>query len=306
MAIIPDTSQQLAQFSGGNLDELLIRNPYDVDAARQQGPKATVLKNENASPMPMYFQMGDPTSVFQDIRVRRAFSLALDRDVIGKVVYNGEHSQPIMVPSYMGKWSLKVQDLPNDTQQYFKYNPGEAKKLLEAAGATNLQIRIGYPNTFARPEYVKHAETVANFLNAVGVKTSFWVHDYNKEFVDAGKGTRQGYFDKDVVMFASAGAYSDADEWLFAYFHSKSTSNQEHLSDATYDAMVDRERTLLNEDERLKAVRDTTKYLADKMYLVSSGASYQWAVVQPRIRNYEYSNSLSVFTEEYAKLWLAS
>ncbi len=304
IAIITNVAQQYAQFAAGNLDFLDVANPFDVPTIKQENPKATLLKVERASPYPFYFQMGDPTSVFQDIRVRRAFSMAIDRETIGKVVYGGEFVQPVFVPSYMGRWSLKVPDLPPDTQQYFKYNPSEARKLLEAAGQTNLQIRIGYPDTFGTPVYVKQVETAANFLNAVGIKTTYWVMNYQKDFVDGGKGARQGFFDKDVVMYASAGGYSDADDWLFAYFHSKSTSNQERLADPVYDAMIDKERTLTNDAERLKAVREALQYLADKMYLVPTGGTYQWEFVNPRVQSFEYTNSLGVVTESFSKLWL--
>jgi peptide/nickel transport system substrate-binding protein len=304
VAIITDQAQQYAQFAAGNLDFLSTSNPYDIATLKQQNPKAQNYKVERASPYPFYFQMGDPTSVFQDIRVRRAFSMAIDRDAIGRIVYNGEFVQPVFVPSYMGKWSLKVSELPADTQQYFKFNPSEAKKLLSAAGQTNLQLRIGYPDTFGTPVYVKHVETAANMLNQVGIKTTFWVMNYQKDFVDAGKGARQGYFDKDVAMFASAGGYSEADDWLFAYFHSKSTSNQEHLSDPTYDAMIDKERTIVNADERLKAVREASMYLADKMYLVPTGGTYEWEFINPRIQNFQYTNSLGVMAESFSKLWI--
>ena len=45
-------------------------------------------------------------------------------------------------------------------------------------------------------------------------------------YIDAGKGYRQGYFPKDTVVSAIAPVYSDADEYLFSYFQSTSTTNQ--------------------------------------------------------------------------------
>ncbi len=305
LAIIPDRAQQLAQFGAGNIDELLLDDPNEVDAAKQSSPKAGLIKAENAAPQPLYFQMGDASSVFQDIRVRRAFSMAIDRDTIGKAIYRGEAEQMLFIPSYMGKWALKVQDLPQDMQQYYKYNPSEAKQLLQAAGQSNLQLKLAYPNTFGTPIYAKHAETVANMLNAVGVKTTIVVQDYNKDFVDAGKGSRQGYFDKDTMMFAAAAVYSEADEWLFGYLHSRSTANQERLHDPTYDAMVDKARTLVNEDERLKAVLDIERYLADKMYLVPTVGTYRWVLLHPRVQSYQYSTTHGKMAETYAKLWLS-
>ena len=304
-AIIPDASQQLAQFTAGNLDEFVFRDPYQVNAVQQQNPKATILKADNGVPLPLYFQMGDPTSVFQDIRVRRAVSMALDRDAISKAVYNGETEQVVYVPAYMGKWSLKVSELPADIQQYYKANPAEAKKLLDAAGATNLQLKIAYPQTFGTPPFAKQVETIANMLGAIGMKVTIVTQDYNRDFVDAGKGSRQGYFDKDTMMFASTSPYTDADEWLFSYFHSKSTSNQEHLSDPKYDAMVDKERTLVNEDDRLKAVKEIQQYLAQQMYAPSTVGTFEWTALQPRVQGYQYtSNSTSRGTETYSKLWI--
>ena len=64
--------------------------------------------------------------------------------------------------------------------------PGEAKKLLEAAGQTNLQLKLAYPNTFAvNPVFSKQAETIVNMLGAVGVKMSIVMQDYKKDFIGA-------------------------------------------------------------------------------------------------------------------------
>jgi peptide/nickel transport system substrate-binding protein len=312
VAVIPDPSQQLAQFSSGNLDELAVAM-NDLDTLRRQAPKASVFRVDYAQPNGLFFQMGDPSSIFLDIRVRRALSLAVDRDAIGKVLYGGQAQQMLFVPALMGKWALQVKDLPPDMQQYYKYDPAGAKKLLAAAGQTDLQIKLGYVvnvvtpgSVIGSPIYIKHAETLANMLNAVGVKTTLVPQDYNKDFVGGGKGSRNGYFDKDLALFSTVAGYTDADEWLFNYFHSKSTSNEEHLSDPTYDAMVDKARTIVNEDDRLKAVLDIERYLADKMYIVPTAGTYQWWAINQRVRNYQFSSTLGRMTETYAKAWISA
>jgi peptide/nickel transport system substrate-binding protein len=303
VAIIPETPQQLAQFTSGNIDEHVFTNPYDVAPAKQQNPNARVLKTEYALPTPLVFQLGDSTSVFQDIRVRRAFSMAIDRDALSSTILNGEGEVMVFIPSYMGKWAAKAKDLPPDIQQYYKYNPAEARKLLEAAGQSNLQIKFAY-TTPTTPDRQKNAETVSNMLNAAGIKTNIVVWDFNKDWIDAGKGGRQGYFPKDTVPIINAAPYSDADEYLFSYFHSSSTTNQEHVKDVALDAMIDKQRTLVNRDERLQSVLDIQRYLAEKMYMVPTVGSYKWAFVQPRVRNYQFSSTVGVPTETYAKLWL--
>ncbi len=303
VAIVADDATQLAQFSAGNLDHYMMGNPFQVDQVSKQNPKALVLKTEMALPTPLYIQLGDPQSVFQDIRVRQAFSMAIDRDAISKAIFNGQSKQMVYIPSYMGKWALEVKDLAPSLQQYYKFNPAETKKLLEAAGQTNLQLKLAYyqPTT---PERQKLAETVNNMLNAAGVKTTIQVIDFNKDYIDAGKGYRQGYFPRDTVVSANAPVYSDADEYLFSYFHSTSTTNQEMIKDPALDRMIDHERTLTNEDDRLKAVLDASRYIAEKMYTISTVGTYQWVYVQPRVQNYQWSVTLGRPTETYTKLWL--
>jgi peptide/nickel transport system substrate-binding protein len=303
MAIVADTATQYAQFTAGNLDELVIKNPFDVDTMKRQNPRAQVYEVPYNSGMPLYFQMGDSTSPFRDIRVRRAFSVAVNRDAIIKALYNGQGGQTVFIPGYMGKWAVWTQDLPNDVQKWWTYDPASARQLLEAAGATNLVLRVGYltPTT---PTNMSELQSVASDLNAVGVKTTLVPQDYDKDFVDQGHGTRQGYFPKDFVGFLNQSQYEEADFWFFNYFHSKSTSNQEHLNDPKFDSMVDKQRTIVNEAERIKAVQDIQVYMADQCLAPNSPGGSWWIFVQPRVQNYQWSNSLGEPTESFAKLWL--
>jgi ABC-type transport system substrate-binding protein len=143
-------------------------------------------------------------------------------------------------------------------------------------------------------------------LNAVGVRATLGTNDYNKEFVDSGKGSRQGYFDKETILFGAIGSNTDADDWLFGYLDSKSTSNQEHLSDQTYDEMVAKERATVNEDDRLKQVLAIQSYIAEKMYAPSTVGTHQWVAINPRVQNYQFTPALGWMTETDTKLWLAA
>ena len=189
IAIVPDPSQQLAQFTAGNLDEIGATitqqfTAFDVDPVQKQNPKAATVRSNYGIPNAILFQLGDSKSPFLDIRVRQAFSMAIDRDVIGRTVRGGQSEQVVHVPAYMGKWSLKIQDLDQSTQAFYKYDPGESKKLLEAAGATDLQLKLTWANSFGTPPFTKQAETIGNFLGAVGIKsTLFVVVDFNKDYI---------------------------------------------------------------------------------------------------------------------------
>jgi peptide/nickel transport system substrate-binding protein len=304
LAIIPAVPQQLAQFVAGNLDEIIVDNATDLGTVKQSSPTATIIKYDYGPPNPVYFQLGDPTSAFQDIRARQAVSMAIDRDAFSKVFFDGDMVQSVFVPAYMGKWSLRVDALSPSVGQYYKYNPAEAKKLLAATGLTGMEIKLAYIANGATPLYQKYGEFVSNMLSAVGFKTTLIAQDYLKDFIDSGKGSRQGYFDKDVIIMAGSGSFGDADDWFFSYFHSKSLLNQEHLKDPTLDAMMDKERTLVDDDERLKAVGDIHRYLAEKMYAPSIGGQPEYAAIQPRVRNYGVDDGGGKMSESYARIWL--
>lgn len=121
----------------------------------------------------------------------------------------------------------------------------------------------------------------------------------------AGLPLGQGYFDKDLVGFFAVAVYTEADDYLYSYFHSKSTSNAQHLNDPALDAMIDKERSITDEDQRLKAVQDIQKYIAEKVYSISTVGGYKWAMVSPRIKNYNYSEGAGKETDTIAKLWIA-
>lgn len=307
IAVVPDPGQQLAQFAAANIDELVLDNIDDATTANQRVPKATTIAVPGTS-YPVYVQLGDPASVFQDIRVRWALSMALDRDALNKAIYKGQGIRPLFVPAYMGKWSLKVEDLDPSAARYYTHDPAETKKLLEAAAATNLQLKFAYATGGGfTPLTAKLAEAISNMFNAAGIKTNLVAIDYNKDLVDAGKGFYQGYFDKDTILFGGTAGYDEADQWLFSYFDSKSTpagAFAGHLQDSTLDAMVDKQRTLVDEGERLNAVKDIERYIAGKMYVIPSIGGLRYAVVQPRLQNYSYTMGAGKWTETYAKLWL--
>lgn len=306
IAIIPDTHTQEAQFAAGNLD-VLSAPIVDLDAIRQQNPKAQSFQTPSATPSPLYPQEGDPTGPFYDVRVRRAVSMVIDRDALNKALLNGMGQRVAFVPLYMGKWAMLIGDLPEDTQQWYQYNPTQAKQLLAAAGQSNLTIRLGYVTNgpFSTAAYNKLAETLNGMFNQAGIKSSLITQDYNTQYIGGGHGSRQGFFDKDMIILAGVGGITDADSALFDNFSSKSTSNGDHLSDPALDAMIDKERATVNEDQRLKACQEIERYIADKVYVIPTLGSNAWLFLNPRVQNYQYSAGQGTGTETYAKLWLS-
>ncbi len=312
-AIIADQAQRLAQFIGGHLDDFGAIPPTDLDALKRGVPGAQLMTCAPASANTFWLQLGDPASPFQDIRVRRAFSMAIDRDAIGKAVLQNDYILCFNPSPQLGpKQSLAFDQVPAGVAQYYKYNPTEAKKLIEAAGVAGMTLLIDHPAPYPQvPGNQQVAEAVSNFLNAVGIKASLRQIDYTKDYLASGKGEAYGFFPKDHVVVSGIrnGSTADPDGRLFDYYHSKSQVGAEQLKDPTLDGMIDKERTIVNQEERFKACIEIQQYIADKMYMIGfmPGPNIHEAL-QPWVRNfYPTGGGSSVGgygSETVSRLWL--
>jgi peptide/nickel transport system substrate-binding protein len=303
--VISDTAQQGAQFTSGHLD--VLQPPInDVQSLIQRNPKAINITSHPTSLGCIWFQLGNSDSPWLDIRLRRALSMAIDRETLGKTVFANDYDIAFNLGASFGKWALSPKDLPADTAQYFKYNPAEAKKLLEAAGASGMTVKFGYPQPIPIVNLIQAVESVNSMLQAIGLKTALVPLDYTSVFLNGGKGVRYGFGPNDMIVYTGMEGANDVDDYMYNYFGSKSTSNEEHIADPTLDAMIDKGRTVLDEDERVKAYKDIQLYIVDKMYTVSGIPQPRvHTLVQPWVRNYQFGVPAGVAAETYSKLWIA-
>lgn len=307
MVIIPDKAQQLAQFTAGNIDYVGV-DIEDLDTMQRSNPSADVISTRHIDNFYIYFQLRDRSSPFHDIRVRRAMSLAIDRQSLGKVALGPKFWINPIVGLGFGKWAITMDDLPDSTSQWYKFDLPQAKRLLEEAGGSALSIKFNETKPQPRgARYYTIAETLANMLSALPWKLSLVVIDYNKDWVGGGRGVRYGNFNSDTVGLTGLEAATDVDEYLYGHFHSKSGKNITGLRDAAVDTMIERARGLVQEEERLKVYREVQLYLADKLYCVSGFPDwYTYSMLQPRVRNWSVPpiGSYGAGTETYARAWV--
>jgi peptide/nickel transport system substrate-binding protein len=303
-AVITDPAARSAQFTSGHLDELLLQSPTDLETLKKSNPRAQLLPVSPTAGENIYLQLGDPTSPFADERVRQGMSMAIDRDTIHHAVFLDQFEDTHFVTASLGKWSLRLNQLDAEPATYYKYNLTQAKQILQSSGVLNQQYKWEYGNTLGAGAQDPQNGALFNMLTAAGFKMASVIVDYAKDYIDSGHGIRQGYFNKDVIVYGGQQPFTEVDEFLFSYFHSKSTQNEEKVNDPTLDAMINKERTLLNEDDRLKAVIDIQKYIARKVYIINPGEAKYFLFVNPRVKNYAVSTTMDGGVGTYAKLWL--
>lgn len=173
---IKDEATRYSLLRTGKLDILEVIRASEVEDLKKQAPQ---LKWSRTLAMAgTYMAMRVDTKPFDDIRVRQAMNMAVDRQAIIKSIYSG-HAEVFgfpMHPDYVGYFE-PLNAMPKAVQDLFTYNPTRAKQLLAEAG---------YPNGFTfKVQYNSvngtHADLVqmlAAYYDKIGVKLEIQPMEY--------------------------------------------------------------------------------------------------------------------------------
>jgi ABC-type transport system substrate-binding protein len=108
---------------------------------------------------------------FNDARVRRAVSLAIDRKEVIDAVLEGVGVINPAFPAALKDWAVPEAQL-GDGARYLKYDPVEARRLLAAAGhPKGLPASLCFA-TYGSTVLVDAAQLVLKYLKNVGIGVS--------------------------------------------------------------------------------------------------------------------------------------
>ena len=115
-----------------------------------------VVQNSKVS----YVAINTHIKPFNDIRIRKALNLAIDRAAINKHIF---HENAVINRGFFSPLTIGS----NPDISPYKYNPDQAIRLLKDAGVYgNLRIRLNFPlNNIAR----KQAELISEFLKMINI-----------------------------------------------------------------------------------------------------------------------------------------
>ncbi|MBK9521738.1 MAG: peptide ABC transporter substrate-binding protein [Rhodocyclaceae bacterium] len=201
-----------------------------------------------------YYTYNIKVKPFDDVRVRRALSLAINRDVITKqILSTGEVSAYSMTPAIADGYQAVRHDWEALSQAQ---REGEAKKLLTEAGygpGKPLKFQLLY-NT--NEQHKKIALAVVSMWKRIGPVEVELVNQEWKTFLDT---RNRGDFE--VTRGAWIADYNEASSMIDLY-HSKHGSNDGKYSNPAYDEVIDKAKVTLDPAERLKLYQDAERILA--------------------------------------------
>ena len=302
--IMPDHVARLAQFRVGNIDYAysLVSSVRDLNEVLQTNPDVQV----NFIPVTangLSLGMNLTLPKYQDVRVRRALSLAMDRQEILDIVYDGlgKALNTIPWPFLFDEEATIESGLAGN---WLRYDPDEAMKLLQAAGAEGLEIVNSY---YAYTKgFEQHTEVLQAQLQKAGIKMSGGKVDYtefNSQWVPSKL--------PDVSTSAWSTSGYDADNWFHGQVHSQSPGNRWRINDPQIDEWAEAQQIELDPDARKELWQKIWDQDADQAYRPTIPSGFWLEVYQPWMRGIRFTgtapgdnNSYYTWGDQVQSAWL--
>ncbi len=215
----------------------------DIAADLESMSRNTILENDNlilaetSSFSVQYLGMNVEKPYLNDIRVRKAIAMAIDKDIIIETILMGamEKANSFLAPGVFGY---------SKSAATYGYNPEEAKKLIEETGYENIELTVLTSNNTTRAQI---CEVIQAQLKEIGIDLKIEVVEWGT-FLSA---TSSG--EAELYMLGWSPSTGDGDYGLVPNTHSAnkgSGGNRSFYENKELDRVLDMAKEELDVDRR--------------------------------------------------------
>ena len=262
---IPDSTVRLANLQSGGLEIIERTAPADLPTVRSNSS----LKLEQATSLgyqgiTLNMANGPKADnvLAKDPKVREAFELALDRNIINQVGFEGEHAvgnQPVAPGNPYYAKTIPVPD--RDLER--------AKKLMAEAGHGQVKVELMTPNN---PEQLRVAEVIQALTGEAG----FDVSVNATEFATGLDRQTRGDFQAFLIGWSGR---ADPDGNTHNFITCKGGLNDGKYCNQEVDAHLNAARTTTDIEARKAEYRQAAEiYLADRQRIYLYHQNWFWAL----------------------------
>ena len=212
-----------------------------------------------------YISLNLQNEVFQDVNVRKALSLAIDREYVASTLMQGTYTAAgnLMGPGWMDTDGTEFMSNANGGKPYidttnFEANLEEAKQLLADAGYPDGE---GFPTISYTTNDAGYHKVVAEYLQQAWAELGIDLQVNIVEWSSFTPMRRSGDFE--VARNGWVGDYSDPSNML-ELFCTTNGNNDGKFSNADFDAAIDTSRSTLDAAERSTALHTAEDILMDQ------------------------------------------
>jgi peptide/nickel transport system substrate-binding protein len=273
--IIPDEGSRMAALRAGSVQLTWLSRPDS--AVQMRDVKDVVAPEPESYTRLMLLQFDQRRPPFNDVRVRRAFSLALNREMIVKVVWRGRAGLTASLPPMQAPFAVPSGDVLG--LPYAREDIAAAKALMAEAGYAD-----GFDTTFAVSPAgygdVQIAQIVQQMVLRVGIRIKILQKEWSNLVAD---------FQSTESPISMAGLVwgPDPDTNISIRLDSRSTVNPGKTPDPVLDDLLARARQSYDAAERATLYRAVQQRVADMAYVINPcAAALRWEMWSTRLQGY--------------------
>lgn len=276
-----DAAAALAAFRTGQIDAYSAKDLDEFEQVLATNPDVGVVVQHLSTQTLSGYTIQHHNPILADLRVRRALSMAIDRDGIIQNLFRGAGAKenPLAFDFFGETEPLDGPALG----PYMAYNPQEARQLLQAAGyGAGLELELvtaGAPTDLDL--------LVRDYWAQVGVRLVFRevestvkaTIEKDKSFKDLLQGIRLSGADAAVAVPAAFGPGSP--------------ENRGNINDPVINELIPRVLYSLDPDERNRVVRQIVDRALDQVLNIYLVGAHNFHIWQPWLHNYFFRNRAS-------------
>ncbi|MXW23283.1 MAG: ABC transporter substrate-binding protein [Chloroflexi bacterium] len=282
--IMPDHPARLAQFRVGNIDYAygVVSTVRDLNELLETNPDVQV----NFIPITynsISMGINHTLEKYQDVRVRRALAMAVDRQEMVDIVFDGLGKAQNIIP-----WPFLFDEEKSvgspEVGPYLQYNPDEARKLLAAAGAEGFTMNnsyYAYTSALEQMTEITYSQLARVGINMTGGKVDYT--EFNSQWVPSKL--------PDFSTSAWSTSGYDADNWFHGQVHSQSPGNRWRTNDAEIDEWAEAQQIELDPAARADIWRKIWYKDLDQAYRPTLPWGFSLEVYQPWVRGLRFTGT---------------
>ncbi len=283
--ITPDSAARLSLLRAGKVDFNHMWGWASVEEGKslqKTNPELSITPIQVIAQGMLYFRTDQ--APFNDVRVRRAISLAIDRKAWNDALLFGEGCVDTgPVPCAMKEWKLEASKMDAAKAKYLVgYDPTEAKKLLAEAGQPRGFTTPAFHWPGYAPPWRSYYDLAADNLAKIGITVELKPEEYGK-YIST---TYLGKFEK--MAIGPVTPYTEVDDFLYGHFFPEQPENRSRVTDAELSKLLVAQRRELDPKKRKEIVDEIQRYVADKAYYVYLPSQPQYITHQPSVKGFKH------------------
>ena len=295
--VLEDDSTGLAMYRTGQIDagpwHWWVVRQADLEALQKSHPK--LVYRDVVSNVTSAIYMRTDQAPFNDVRVRRAISMAIDRQAVIDAVYLKGQPTPAIAPG-LTAWSLPIDQL-GEGAKYYQYSPKEAKRLLAEAGyAKGFKTQLNFTGGYGR-DMVDAVQLLEQYLKEVGIEVELKQQEYGAYIATTFAGKYEG------IAVGPISIAWEPDSVLYGMYEPGNLRNSSHVNDPKLLAMLKEQRRTKDLEARKQLIFDIQRYIAEQQYYVFTISIAYACTWQPYVKNYVPNLSFD-YGGRVAALWL--